>query len=138
MHVIKIIHKRNLKNKYNPSKPEWTFLTKKCCSHLGESMKTVLYPSKIGLRIVQSSKNICMLQQYKQGLTYLFLSVVVKSYPFATLFWVNKDENIWSNKISLPIGKYISHSCWKQIDCLRLYDPNRIYFCLNSAIIMVE
>ena len=49
-----------------------------------------------------------MLQQYKQGLTYLFLSVVMKSYPFATLFWVNKDENIWSNKIPLPIGKYIS------------------------------
>ena len=53
MHVIKIIHKRNLKNKYNPSKPERSFLRKKCCLYLGEeSVKTVLCPSKIGLGIV--------------------------------------------------------------------------------------
>ena len=56
-----------------------------------------------------------------QGSNYLFLSAVVKSYLFATLFWVNKDENMWSNKIFLPIGKYISHSCWKQIHWLKLY-----------------
>ena len=38
------------KNKYNPSKPGWK---KKCCWYLGEeSMKTVLCPHKIGLRIV--------------------------------------------------------------------------------------
>ena len=30
-------------------------------------------------------------------------------YPLATLCWVNKDE------------KYISHSYWKQIYCLKLH-----------------
>ena len=28
---------------------------------------------------------------------------------------------MWPNQIFLPIGKCISHSCWKQIHCLKLY-----------------
>ena len=35
---------------------------------------------------------------------------VVKSYPFANLFRVNKDENMKPSKFSQPIRQYISHS----------------------------
>ena len=50
--------------KYNPSKPEWTFLTKiYCCYLAGESVKTALCPSKTGLGLVSSYRNISMLQQ---------------------------------------------------------------------------
>ena len=34
----------------------------------------------------------------------------VKSYPFTTLFWVNKDENMSACNFRQLIGQYISHS----------------------------
>ena len=46
--------------------------------------------------------------------------IVKKNYPLAT-FWLNKDENMLSNKFSQPIGQYISHSYRKQNYCLKPY-----------------
>ena len=42
-----------------------------------------------------------------------FWSVAVKLYSFATLCWVNKDENIYPNKFSQPIRQYIPHNLLK-------------------------
>ena len=54
------------------------------------------------------------------GFDLSFWSAVVKIYPFANLCWVNKDENIQSNKLSWPIGQYIPHIYWKLFFCLKL------------------
>ena len=37
-----------------------------------------------------------------------FCSSVMKIYPFSTLHWVNKDENIKLNKFCQPTVQYIS------------------------------
>ena len=50
-----------------------------------------------------------------EGFDLSFWGDVMKTYPFATLCWVNKDKSIKSNIFSLPIGHYISHSYGKQI-----------------------
>ena len=41
----------------------------------------------------------------------------IPSQPYFGLIWMK----MWPNQIFLPIGKCISHSCWKQIHCLKLY-----------------
>ena len=49
-----------------------------------------------------------------------FRSAVMKMYHFTTLCWVNKDENICTNKFFQPVGQCIFHNYWKQIYCLKL------------------
>ena len=44
------------------------------------------------------------------GFELSFSSPVVKSYPFTTLLWVNKDKIIYPNKFSQVIRQFISHS----------------------------
>ena len=41
----------------------------------------------------------------------------IPSQPYFGLIWMK----MWPNQIFLPTGKCISHSCWKQIHCLKLY-----------------
>ena len=53
-------------------------------------------------------------------ISMVFWSAVLKINFFITFCWVNKDENIYPNKFSQPIGQYVSHSYWKQIYCLVL------------------
>ena len=45
---------------------------------------------------------------YSPGFDSSFGSAAVKIYPFTTLCWVNRDENISLNKVSEPIGQHIS------------------------------
>ena len=56
-----------------------------------------------------------------QGSTYLFEAMswkVIFSQPY--FGWIGMKT--WPNKISLHIGKCISHSCWKKkFHCLKLY-----------------
>ena len=56
----------------------------------------------------------------------------MKIYPFTTLCWMNKDQNIKPNKFSQPIRKCISHSYWKQIHCLKLL------FSVSTSIYLFE
>ena len=57
---------------------------------------------------------------YIQGSTYLFEALLWKVIPSQPYFgWIGMKT--WPNKISLPIAKCISRSCWKDIHCLKLY-----------------
>ena len=47
------------------------------------------------------------------GFDLSVLNAVVKSYPFTTLCWVNKNENVQPDKFPQPIGQYFSHSYFK-------------------------
>ena len=64
------------------------------------------------------------------GFDLSFSSAVLKCNPFTTLFWVNKDGNMLTNKFSRPTGQYISHRYSKQIYCQKLYilRPNQHLF----------
>ena len=86
------------------------------------TFKINLYPQQFHHKLI--------LDDQDTGFDLLFWNVVVKMYPFRTLCWVNKDENIWSNKFSQLIGQYISNSYWNQISCLELafLRPNQHLF----------
>ena len=51
----------------------------------------------------------------------IFLKCCSEKLSFRNLIWVNKDENMIPQQISLTIGQCISHSYWKQISFLKLY-----------------
>ena len=76
---------------------------------------------------------VLLLSNLQTGGFYLsFWSTVLKIYPFETLCWVYKDENMSPNKFSQPIGLYISHSYWKQIYCLKLEFPKQHLFGFSN------
>ena len=68
-----------------------------------------------------------------------FGSAAVKIYPFATLCWVNKDENMQSNKFSQPIGHYICQLLKTNLLSETIVTQAQTAFvCSNSAIITAE
>ena len=71
---------------------------------------------------------LALIRHEHTGFDLSSCGVAVKIDPFATLIWVNKDENIWANKFFRPIGQYIFHSYWKQIFCMTFRRPNRLLF----------
>ena len=56
----------------------------------------------------------------------------MERYAFSTSFWVNKNENIQSNKFSQPIGPYIIYfsELLKEIYFLKLYVLRPNHICL--------
>ena len=63
----------------------------------------------------------------------------MKSYPFATLFRANKDENMLSKKFSQPVGQYISRSSGNNLLSETIISKTETAFIWsNSPIIIVE
>ena len=60
-------------------------------------------------------------------------------YPFETLCWLNKDENMKPKKFSQPIGQ-----CFSQLLKTNLFSETRVsqaqaaFVCSNSEIVTVE
>ena len=73
------------------------------------------------------------------GFDLSFWSAVVKSYPFTTLFWVNRDENVAQQNFPTHRKMYFSQLLKKKKFIVWNYifsDPKNIYFCSNLAIII--
>ena len=59
-------------------------------------------------------------------------------YPFETLCWVNKDENMKPKKFSQPIGRFSQLLKTNLFSKTRVSQAQAAFICSNSQIVAVE
>ena len=78
---------------------------------------------------------------YSTGFNLSFWSAVVKIYPFVTLCWMNKDKNIYPNKLAQPIPAHSNtflNVAENRFIAWSYFFSGTPGISLNSAILTVE